>query len=200
MQIRTEICGLSPIVHHNGEAGLDAFSPVSQEIAEIAAKRGGNKTVSDVKRLRELEAQRSLYLETPEGPATLPESMIRTAVESGARKLKQGPLVREGLVVVDAKFVYDRARYGTTPEELGQSTQFTCGVVVQRSRILRTRAKFDLPWSCIIEFDVDRQQIDTGKLQRWLEIAGQRIGIGDWRPEKSGSCGRFDVVSMSVLN
>ena len=50
-------------------------------------------------------------------------------------------------MVVDSvqSFDYDRERYGATMETLQHSTQFTVPVVVQRNRILRTRAKFDLP-------------------------------------------------------
>ena len=199
MRVQVEIVGLAPIICHNGEAGLDVYSPVSIEINEIAKKRGTNRTIADVKRMRELEAQRSLYLATPEGPATLPTSMIRAATEAAARKLKQGPQVREGLVVESVEFKYDRERYGTTPDELGKTTQFTCGVVVQRARVLRTRARFD-DWSAIVVFDVDDEQVDTEQLERWLEIAGRRVGLGDWRPATSGSYGRFEVKSVSVLH
>ena len=36
--------------------------------------------------------------------------------------------------------------------------------------------------------------MDMPKLERWLAIAGKRVGLGDWRPQKSGEYGRFDEV------
>ena len=200
MRVEIEIVGLPPgILMHNGEAGLDTDSVVSLEIAELAAKKGSNRTAVDVKRLRELEAQRSLYLLTPEGPATIPPMMIRAAVENGARKTKQGPLVREGLVVESVDFHYDTDALGTTPEELGRSVQHTCGVVVQRNRILRTRALFP-EWSAVCTFDLAEDLIDDEQLERFMEVAGRRVGVGDWRPEKSGSHGRFKVKRVTQLH
>ena len=89
-----------------------------------------------------------------------------------------------------------RPKYGTGIEELGRSTQYTVPVVVQRSRILRTRAKFDIPWFCTFEVDVDDEQIDQSHLLEWLDIAGRQIGVGDWRPEKSGMFGRFSASDI----
>ena len=195
MQYRITIDGLSPIIHHNGAAGLDTRSLVSREIAAIAAKRGGNRTAADDDRLRELEAQRALWLDESGAPA-IPETAIRAAIEAGARKRKQGMQVRGGLMVLSTVFDYDREKYGTDIEELGRTTQYTVPVVVQRSRILRTRAKFDEPWSCTFEVDVDDELIDRNQLLEWLDIAGRQIGVGDWRPEKSGMFGRFTAAEI----
>ena len=198
MQHRITIAGISGIIHHNGAAGLDTRSSISREIAAIAAKRGANRTEADEDRLRELECQRSLWLDES-GTLAIPATAIRAVIESGARKRKQGPQVRGGLVVLDTTFTYDCKMYGTTVEELGKSAQFTVPVVVQRSRILRTRAKFDTPWSCTFEVDVDEELIDQSQLVEWLSIAGRQIGIGDWRPQTSGTFGRFSVEHIETV-
>ena len=198
MQYRITINGVSPIIHHNGTAGLDTRSPVSREITAIAAKRGSNRTAADDDRLRELETQRSLWLDESGAPA-IPATAIRATIEGGARKQKQGPQVRGGLVVLRTTFDYDREKYGTNIEKLGRSTQYTVPVVVQRSRILRTRAKFDTPWSCTFEVDVDDELIDQSQLLEWLDIAGRQIGLGDWRPEKSGMFGRFTEPNIEKV-
>ncbi|MDE0078579.1 MAG: hypothetical protein OXO50_13740 [Caldilineaceae bacterium] len=190
MQYRITVSGVSPIIHHNGAAGLDTRSAVSREIATIAAKRGGNRTEPDDDRLRVLEAQRALWLDESGAPA-IPATAIRAAIEAGARKRKQGPQVRGGLMVLSTAFTYDTEKYGTGVEELGRTTQYTVPVVVKNSRILRTRAKFDPPWSCTFVVDVDDELIDQSQLLEWLDIAGRQIGLGDWRPEKSGMFGRF---------
>ena len=142
MYYEVEIAGIRPLIMHNGAAGLDTRSPANIEKAEISRKRGSNRTAADDARLNELECQTALWLDASGAP-TIPAAAIRKVIETGARKLKQGPQVREGLMVdsID-EFLYDR-NMGTTVEELGESAQFTVGVVVQRARILRTRAKFD---------------------------------------------------------
>ena len=89
-------------------------------------------------------------------------------------------------------FDYDRSALGTTVEELGKKAQFTVPVVVQRNRLERTRAKFD-EWSVTLLLEADDELVDQQQLESWLDIAGRRIGLGDWRPEKSGDYGRFVV-------
>ena len=199
MQYRITIKGIRPIIMHNGTAGLDTRSPANLEKAEITRKRGSNRTEVDEMRLRELDCQTSLWLDS-KGAPTIPPAAIRAVIETGARKLKQGPQVREGMVVMDIESLdYDTERYGMSIKELGQSTQFTAAVVVQRSRILRTRAKFD-DWVCTFVLDCDDELIDQTQLASWLDIAGRRIGLGDWRPEKSGDYGRFETISIEAMN
>ena len=191
MRYQITLTGVSPVIMHNGAAGLDTRSPAKLEIASITKRRGSNRTEADDIRLVELECQNSLYVDH-DGRPTLPAAALRAVIETGARKSKQGPQVREGLVVESVEaFNYDAGRYGTTVEELGKSTQFTVPVVVQRARILRTRAMFELPWSVVCTVDADDELIDQQQLTGWLDVAGRRIGLCDWRPEKSGQYGRF---------
>ena len=195
MLFTLKITGIAPLIMHNGAAGLDGRSPISREIASIAAKKGANRTEADDDRLRELECQRSLWLDESGAPA-IPATALRAAIESGARKRKQGPQVRGGMVVIDTAFEYDANRYGDTLEQLGRAAQFSIPVVVQRNRILRTRARFDPPWGCRFTVDTDVELVDRDQLLEWLDIAGRQVGIGDWRPEKSGVFGRFSTVSI----
>ena len=198
MRYQVTLSGISPILTHNGAAGLDTRSPAKLEIASIAKKRGSNRTESDDLRLIELECQNSLYVDD-DGRPTLPASALRAALEAAARKTKQGGDVREGLLVESLAFTYDVKRYGKTVEEIGKSAQFTVPVVVQRARILRTRAKFDCPWSIEAVIDADDELVDKHKLTAWLDVAGRRIGLCDWRPQKSGTFGRFEPTAVKVL-
>ena len=194
MRYRIRIKGQSPLIMHNGAAGIDNRSPANIEKAEIASKRGKNRTEADDTRLRELETLTSLWLDDSEAP-TVPAAALRATIETGARKLKQGPQVREGLIVDRVEsFDYDTS-LGATAEELCKSVQFTTGVVVQRNRILRTRAKFD-EWAVTFTVECDDELVDERQLAVWLDIAGRRIGLGDWRPEKSGHYGRFLMESI----
>ena len=121
-------------------------------------------------------------------------------IEASARKTKQGALVREGLMIESVKFIYDVKRYGEDIETLSRKAQFVAPVVVSRQRILRTRAWFDCPWSVVGVADVDPELVDRDQLMAWLATGGRRIGLGDWRPEKSGHYGRFDVEKVIELS
>ena len=187
------INGTQPIIMHSA-AGMDPSIPANAERSEITRKRGSNRTSADETRLRELDCLISFWLDS-EGRPTIPPAALRSCIETAARKLKQGPQVREGLIVLRSRFEYDAERYGETLEDLVKSCQFTVPVVISRSRVLATRAMFDVPWSCEFEVDTDPELVDAGQLERWLDIGGRRIGLGDWRPEKSGQYRRFEVES-----
>ena len=74
---------------------MDSRSAANLEKAQIAKKRGSNRTEADEVRLRELEWSHLAYLDEGETP-TLPAAAFRSNMEAAARKLKQGPQVREG--------------------------------------------------------------------------------------------------------
>ena len=198
MRYRIRIQGTSPVICDNGAAGLDTRSAANIEKAQITKKRGSNRTVADDVRLRELECFVSLYLDEG-GAATFPAAAFRTNIESAARKLRQGAQVREGLIVEEVEeFDYDRS-LGTSPDELARNVQFTVGVGVGRARVLRTRARFDA-WAATIRVDVDPELVDREQLLTWLDIGGRRLGVGNWRPEKSGQFGRFKVENIQMIS
>ena len=196
MLYKIAVEGLSGLIMHSA-SGMDSRSPLSIEITNITAKKGANRTEVDEQRLRELETLRSLWLDENEKP-TIPPHAFRSCVEKAARKLKQGPAVREGLLVIGSGFEWNEDQQGSTLDELSIKTQYTVPVVVQRNRVLRTRARFD-EWQAWFEVEVDDELVDQGMLERWIDIAGRRVGLGDWRPEKSGHYGRFKLVRIEAL-
>ena len=81
MRLQFTLTGVSPILMHNGPAGIDTRNPLSREIAAIAAKKGGDRTDVEDLRLQELECRRSLYLDA-DGKPTLPEAALRAMIEA----------------------------------------------------------------------------------------------------------------------
>lgn len=71
-------------------------------------------------------------------------------------------------------------------------------VVVQKSRIIRYRPKFN-EWGLIFEIIILDDGIDPVVVKQGLDIAGNYVGIGDYRPQKKGSFGRFIVTSFKEV-
>ena len=189
--------GLRPLIMHSA-TGLDPSLPANIEKKEITAKKGANRTEADNARLRELETLTAFWLDSYDR-LVIPPAAFRSCVEKAARKLRQGPQVREGLIVTKCvEFHYDVKKYGKELSKLSRTTQFTVPVVVQRARILRTRALFE-EWRGTFEVETDPELVDQEQLEAWLDIAGRRVGLGDWRPEKSGHYGRFVAESVEVV-
>lgn len=71
--------------------------------------------------------------------------------------------------------------------------------VVGKSKHVRVRPRFD-QWSVKGSLSVDEPAITTPVLGQLFEIAGNRSGIGDWRPssKSAGPYGRFTVQVREV--
>ena len=63
-----------------------------------------------------------------------------------------------------------------------------------RERINCHRPRFD-SWSLAFEVHVDTERIGLGVLMGLIELAGMRIGLGDYRVERGGPFGRFRLES-----
>ena len=75
-------------------------------------------------------------------------------------------------------------------------TKDTRRVVVQRNGVLRTRPRFE-NWSLRFGLLYDSELIkDPETLRVIMDDAGNRIGIGDYRPAKWGWFGRFKVKEL----
>lgn len=193
MEVKITIRGTEPLIMHSAY-GLNPRTELAQEKAAITSKPLRNRTESENARLAIVECLLSFWIDDS-GEITIAPEAFRKCLETAARKLKQGGDVREGLIVTRPAFKYDRSKLGNTPEEVAHKAQFVTSVVVQGKRMERVRPKFD-DWSATFSVEYDDELVDRAKLERWIDIGGRRIGLGDWRPEKSGRYGRFELESI----
>jgi len=65
---------------------------------------------------------------------------------------------------------------------------------IGRTPEMRYRPEFQ-NWGVILNVIVNTQVISIGQLATMFQAAGHGVGIGDYRPERDGDCGTFDVIS-----
>jgi len=66
-----------------------------------------------------------------------------------------------------------------------------------KGRIMRYRPMFK-KWA--LEFHIEAEdEIAKEVIREALDIAGKYVGIGDWRPEKKGKFGKFQVTSFKEI-
>lgn len=58
---------------------------------------------------------------------------------------------------------------------------------------IRYRGEFN-PWRVDLEVKFNSHVISLEQIVNLFEIAGFGVGVGEWRPEKNGSFGRFHVA------
>ncbi len=71
-------------------------------------------------------------------------------------------------------------------------------VVIQRARVLKARARLD-KWGASFQIIFNENLIsDPIIIKTVLEEAGLRIGLMDYRPQKSGYYGTFKIIKFQV--
>jgi len=63
-----------------------------------------------------------------------------------------------------------------------------------RTAEMRYRPEYS-DWGVVLEIILNGQVISIGQLGSMFQAAGHGVGIGDYRPEKNGDCGTFELVS-----
>lgn len=66
-----------------------------------------------------------------------------------------------------------------------------------RGAVLRHRARVD-DWKLSFTLDIDEEIFDVDLIRNIVDAAGKRVGLGDYRPTKKGTFGKFRVVSWTV--
>lgn len=139
--------------------------------------------------MAEIEFKGGLYM-NGDGPC-IPAEMIEAAAIAGAKKLKQGPKAKAGLICEKhARLEYDGPR---TADDLWLDERFrkVAAVRVNGSRVMRTRPIFT-DWSATIEVEYDDTMANESSVVEWFQRCGMECGIGDWRPKH----GRFLVEQI----
>lgn len=157
-------------------------------MSEITSKR--KKVDADYEELARLEFMGGLYIGEDMHPIIPGYVMEATLIGKGgaARKERLGKEAAAALFVVnDFPLIYEGPK---TPKELWADKQFVFQalVTIQRAKIKRTRPIFR-EWAANILVEFNDNLLDGEQVKRWVEVAGEQVGLMDWRPR----FGRFEV-------
>ena len=144
----------------------------------------------------EEEAKAGLYLDD-KGNCCLPSVGFRSALLSGLKNKKVGKASAIS-VFQAAVFNVDELTVLVNPKTGEPLTEYridTRRALVQRQGVLRSRPRFE-KWGCTLFLQIDEDITTPQQVEENLNIAGQVIGVGDFRIEKRGMFGKFEVKLM----
>ena len=177
---KVEITGITPLLHNKPEEyGFD-----EQWVQKKASTDW------------EGEALKKLYVDK-DGTIYQPATHIDRAMIEAGKKIKvkgQGKATYSKLFgsmvsVEEFEIVHKKPEY-----EIHKSL-----VVIPstKGRVMRYRPMFK-KW--VLEFHMQSEdEIPAEVIKEALEIAGKYVGIGDWRPEKKGKFGKFQVTKFKEM-
>ena len=188
-KITLKITGTSAILMHSDRMA-NPLDPIKKRLTPLTSKK--KKTDDDHEEIAHIEWEAGMYYDEDLGPF-IPGRMIKAMLIQGAKKTKDGPKIKSGVVVMTdkCKLEYSGPR---DLEKMWKAKKFVDmrSVVVQRARLMRCRPIFP-EWSVTAEIVFDGGVIDRADIVRIAETAGALVGMGDYRPENGGDFGRFTV-------
>ena len=154
----------------------------------ISGKR--KKVDSDYEELARIEFLAGLYM-SAEGPI-IPNTLIDGMTVRAAMKMKEGPVAKSGVFCLDhARLDYDGPR-AADALWADERFRFACAVRVGQARVMRMRPRFN-EWSATVSLNIEDTLVNPAQVDKWMEVAGTQVGIGDWRPQ----FGRFTAQRLN---
>ena len=190
--IQFHATGTSPLLQHN-ERLANPLDVHAREIAKVSKKRG--KTIADHELLSKLEFKGGIYFDKELGPY-VPGTWIDRALEQAGKIEKLGTAIKQSAHCVEDRIAI--RLNGKTPKQPTIDSLWQAGcydqrcVGVQRKKTLRTRPCFK-EWQLTFNVMYDETVLEEAQIMRAMQRAGERIGIGDYRPR----FGRFTVETSN---
>ena len=171
--------GISPLIMHSCQC-VNPLHPIAKELKKYTSKR--TKTDEDLMKISDLEWEAGAYWKDGFG-LYMPAENVEATIINGAKANKKGKDFQKYVNVTD---LYIPFYYGEnlTKEELISNYEYrdTRPMTVQRSKIMRTRPRFD-QWNITFNLMYDEEHIDIDTILNAMEYAGSYVGLCDSRPK-----------------
>ena len=186
---------LKPISKRRMTFGIRGTSPLIMHQWSEKAKRemrdkqqAGKKTKTRENRDPDAEAKAATYT-TKDGSIGIPGMAFKSALVSAAHKDIgiEKTLVRKALFLVTDDPNKVLPIEGSEPTVREDMVRVGMG-----SADLRYRPEF-IEWTCKVELEVDSELLQRDDVLALVDRAGFGVGICEWRPEKGGEFGRFEI-------
>lgn len=180
-QMRCVIKGTSPLIQHKWS---------EKALIMMREKGSGKKTKDREARNPEAESEAATYRDSS-GNYAIPVLALKSAIISAAHK----DIGIEKTLVRKALFIKSNPDMMLPMQCSEPVTREDSVRVGQGSADLRYRPQFD-DWSVEFTVEIDADLLQPADVVNLIDRAGFGVGIGEWRPEKGGEYGRFQVEAV----
>lgn len=179
--------GLTPLIMHSCKC-VNPLHPISIEMKKYTSKR--KKTEDDLIAISNLEWEAGAYWEDSVGGLYIPAENVEATIQNGAKAIKKGKDIEKYCDVTDLYIPFNYYEKLSKAELISKPEYRDVRVMtVQRSKILRTRPRFD-KWTITFNLRYDETKIDIYTIQQAVEYAGSYVGLCDSRPKY----GKFTAI------
>ena len=174
-----------------GETALCCHQLSAKTVERIEKGQDGSPSIGKEKRDPKAEFNDSYY-EYPGGGYGFPASAFKLAAVRGAKQ-------------ADFNMTDARAAFHVLSDAGTRLVKLKCSKPVMQTDLvrlqngsgdLRYRAYFR-KWSVKLLIRFNSRAASAEQIINFFRLAGFGVGVGDWRPEKNGTCGMFDVAKKA---
>lgn len=172
-KVKVEIKGITPLLMNNPASMIDqATNEVKQKTERYDHKE---------------EAKKLLYKQK-NGNLYIPAEAIKGTLIGASSYKKIGKYAARPMIAGGVFISPQEVDLGTKKYELDIRT-----VVIQRARVVKARPKIE-SWKASFILSYNEKLIGNSEIIKTiLSEAGERVGLLDFRPQKLGSFGMFEV-------
>lgn len=187
-EVSLTIKGTSPLIVH-------AWSKKALNMLRLTPAE--RRKVAKQARDPEAEAFGSCYYMDDGETYAIPLTAIKAALIGAAHKDLGLPKTE----VLKALFIRQEDSSGNIPLELDDDPTIREDIVRvgMNQTDIRYRCEF-FPWSTRVKLIVDTTVLNDQDVVNLINRAGFSVGIGEWRPQKGGEFGRFEVDVNESFN
>ncbi len=181
--IAVRLTGVAPLLMRNGRLA-DPLDEFSIELGRVTTKR--QKSLADHRRIADLEYAGGLW--THEGRPCLPAAALESSICQAAARRRAKQAFRSGVAVQENAIIEHDGPETLEGLRADPAFRLRVAVSINGKRLMRTRPRFP-KWSAVATIGYLPSVIDRRDLHDVLAVAGDLVGIGDFRPK----FGRFSV-------
>lgn len=187
MFIDVRITGVTPLL-------CNRFTDQAAEAATSGSRgssAGGDKGTPGE------QAERKLYLDLEGFPCIPQPNLLRSLVDGGRfHKIGKSQVTTQKSSLLYACLDIEGATIRLDHKQPWRVDTRAVRIPATGGRILAHRPTFD-DWSLAFTMQLDTSIVGAKLVRQIVDDAGQRIGLGDFRPSTKGPFGKFKVVSWS---
>ncbi len=177
-KIKVEISSVTALLMNN---------PASMIEESIGIKKATHMKTR-TKKEAEKEADKLAYKKA-NGELYIPSEAVRGSLLGAAAYKKIGKYAARGIMAAGVQITPEQIGLGIKKYDLDIRT-----VVIQRNRVVKIRPRIN-NWKATFEFEYDETLIgNPAIIKEVLEDAGKRVGLLDFRPQKTGTFGKFKIT------
>lgn len=188
--VEVEITGVTPMLMHRFTDADQQASTSGNRLSAAASERGTAKE----------QAAAHLYLAADGETIIIPQPNIFSCIVEAGKFFKAGKskITTQKTSLIPACVFFSDTEYPLKFSDWSVDTR-AVRIPSTGGRIQRHRPIFE-EWSFTFEVDLDTSELSEKLFREIVDAAGNKVGLGDFRPATKGPFGRFKVTKWSATS